>query len=64
MSNVIKLNTVKRTRTQDRTKGITLCGSGFHKWKVVIDTSFDVRQGKLVTKERCERCHEERTVLK
>ena len=64
MGNVIKLNTVRRTRLQDKAKGVTLCGSGFHKWKVVIDTRFDVRQGKLITTERCERCHEERTLLK
>lgn len=64
MSNVIKLDSVRRSRLQDRAKALTLCGSGFHKWKIVIDTHFDVRQGKLVTTERCVRCHEERTVLK
>ncbi len=64
MSNVIKLNTLRRAKLQDRAKAVTLCGSGFHKWKVVKDTQFDVHQGKLVTTERCERCKEERTVLK
>lgn len=64
MGDVIKLNTVKRARLQDKAKATTLCGSGFHKWKVVIESRFDVRQGKLVTTERCERCQEERTVLK
>ncbi|HUX89835.1 MAG TPA: hypothetical protein VMV48_04000 [Gallionellaceae bacterium] len=64
MGNVIKLNTVRRSRLQDKAKAATLCGSGFHKWKTVIDSRFDVRQGRLVTTERCERCHEERTVLK
>lgn len=64
MGEVIKLNTVKRARLQEKARVTTLCGSGFHKWKVVIESRFDVRQGKLVTTERCERCHEERTVLK
>ena len=64
MGNVIKLNTVRKTRLQDKAKAATLCGSGFHKWKIVTESRFDVRQGKLVTTERCERCQEERTILK
>ena len=64
MGNVIKLNTIKRARLQDKARAATQCSSGFHKWKFVIDSRFDVRQGKLVTTERCERCHEERTMLK
>jgi hypothetical protein len=64
MSNVIKLSTVKRARQELKSKALTLCGSGFHKWKIVIDSRFDVRQGKLITTERCERCHEKRTFLK
>jgi len=63
MNNVIKLKTVRRARQQDRAKGVTLCQSGFHKWKPVAGQRFDVRQGKLVTTERCERCNEERTIL-
>ncbi len=34
----------------------TLCRSGFHKWKLDKDKVFDVKQGKLVTSYRCERC--------
>lgn len=37
-----------------------LCQHGFHKWKVRQDKQFDVRQGKLVTIYRCERCDEEK----
>ena len=59
MNNVIKLRTVR----QARAKGKTLCGHGFHKWKLVTAKRFDVRQGKLVTVERCTRCSEERTRL-
>ena len=64
MGNVVKLNTVRRARLQDRAKSVTLCQSGFHKWKSVIGDRFDVKQGRLVTTERCERCHEQRTILK
>jgi len=56
VSNVIKLSKVK----QKRAEGKTLCSSGFHKWRVVKGTHFDVRQGKLITAERCERCGKER----
>jgi hypothetical protein len=34
----------------------TLCRSGFHKWKVDKNKVFDVKQGRLVTVYRCERC--------
>ena len=64
MSNVIRLNTVRRARLQDRAKAVTLCQSGFHKWKPVIGDHFDVKQGKLVTTERCQGCNIERTILK
>jgi len=64
MDNVIIFNKIKKERRQVKAKTLTLCGSGFHKWKAVIDTHFAVRQGKLITTERCERCHEERTMLK
>ncbi|MBD2858054.1 hypothetical protein IB286_03470 [Spongiibacter sp. KMU-158] len=34
----------------------TLCREGHHKWKVDKAKQFDVKQGKLVTVYRCERC--------
>jgi hypothetical protein len=37
-------------------KGKTLCRSGFHKWLIVTEKKFDVKQGKLVTVYRCKRC--------
>lgn len=63
MSNVVKLNTARRARLQDKAKGVTMCQSGFHKWKSVAGQRFDVKQGRLVTTERCERCGVERTIL-
>jgi len=44
----------------ERAGGRTLCRSGFHRWVVCGDTHFDVRQGRLVTLERCARCGEAR----
>jgi hypothetical protein len=59
MSNIINLKKVK----QKRAEGKTLCGSGFHKWETLSARRFDVKQGKLVSAERCTRCGEERTRL-
>jgi len=63
-SNIINLRTVRHARLQERAKGVTLCSSGFHKWKVDTETRFDVKQGKLMTTQRCTRCNETRTKLK
>lgn len=64
MSKVIQLDKVRKERLQDKAKQTTLCGSGFHKWKILTGTRFDVKQGKLVTVEKCERCGIERNSLK
>jgi hypothetical protein len=63
-SNVINLRTARHARLQERAKGVTLCGSGFHKWKIDTGAGFDVKQGKLITTQRCTRCNETRTKLK
>ncbi len=44
-------------------EGKTLCKSGFHKWAVDPKKQFDVKQGKLVTIKRCERCGVTKTEL-
>jgi hypothetical protein len=59
MSNVINLKKAK----QQRADGKTLCSSGFHKWQLLAGQRFDVKQGRLVSAERCKRCGEERTKL-
>ena len=59
MPTVVKLATARRTRADRQ----TLCRSGFHKWQVLADRRFDVKQGKLLTVERCRRCGEQRTRL-
>jgi hypothetical protein len=58
-SNVISLKQVKRRRAE----GQTLCSSGFHKWQVLPEKRFDVKQGKLVSTQRCTRCGTERSIL-
>ncbi len=59
MSNVINLKKAK----QKRADGKTMCTSGFHKWELLSARRFDVKQGKLVSTERCKRCGEERIKL-
>jgi hypothetical protein len=59
MSNVINLKKAK----QKRADGKTLCVSGFHKWELQSGRRFDVKQGRLVSTERCKRCGEERIKL-
>jgi hypothetical protein len=53
MGNVVQF---KRPSISEKHKGNTLCRSGFHKWKIVQEKQFDVKQGKLVTVYQCERC--------
>ena len=60
MGDVIRF---KKPSLQDKHKGKTLCKSGFHKWEIV-DTPFDVKQGKMVSRYRCKRCGLEKTEAK
>ena len=53
MGEVVKF---KKISPKEKHKGKTLCRSGFHKWKVVTEKKFDVKQGKLVTVLECTRC--------
>lgn len=54
----------KKPSPFDKHKGKTLCRSGFHKWQVVKEKQFDVKQGKLVTVYKCTRCGEQKVELK
>jgi len=62
-ADIVNLTTVRRARLQARAKSVTLCRSGFHKWKTMNEGRFDVKHGKLITAQRCTRCDEERTRL-
>ena len=58
-----KILNFKKPRAKDRNKGKTLCLHDFHKWALVSERKFDVRQGRLVTLYRCQRCGKEKTEL-
>ena len=55
---------LRRPKAAEKHQGKTLCRSGFHKWKVDKDRVFDVKQGRLVTIYRCERCGATRNELR
>ncbi len=54
-----KIVDFRRPKAADKHKGNTLCRRGFHKW-TAVNKPFDVKQGKLVTCFRCERCGQEK----
>ena len=51
-----KILAFKKKTVAEKHKGKTLCRSGFHKWTIVKENTFDSKQGKLVTTYQCERC--------
>ena len=53
MNNVLPF---KRPSASEKFKGSSLCRDGFHKWEVVTEKQFDVKQGQLVTVYECARC--------
>lgn len=60
MGKIIKF---RRPSARERAEGKTLCENGFHKWRVITEKKFDVKQGRLVTLYRCARCGKEKTKL-
>lgn len=58
MGNIL---TFKKRRLSEKHKGKSLCREGFHKWQPDKSQSFDVKQGKLITRYRCTRCGKTRT---
>jgi len=61
VSDVVRFDKAVKRRRRDRARGRTLCGRGFHRWRVDTARRFDVKLGRLVTSEVCERCGERRT---
>jgi len=51
----------KKPSLKDKAAGKTLCSRGFHKWVVDKAKQFDVKQGRLITIHRCQRCGKTRT---
>lgn len=62
MGEVVKFKKPKPS-LREKAEGKTLCNRGFHRWQTVSERKFDVRQGKLVTLLRCERCGREQIKL-
>ena len=60
MGDIVKF---KKTKPSVKHRGKTLCKNGLHKWVQQKSTSFDVKQGKLITREKCNRCEAVRTRL-
>ena len=46
----------KKPKPGHKHRGRILCQRGLHRWKVVTERKFDVKQGKLVTELCCTRC--------
>jgi hypothetical protein len=53
MADIIKF---RKRKPSEKHRGKTLCRSGFHQWQTLNEKRFDVKQGKLVTVQRCRRC--------
>ncbi len=53
----------KRPSLKQKAQGRTLCNAGFHKWQLDQRKQFDVRQGRLVSVRRCQRCGLSKTTL-
>ncbi len=60
MGDVLAFDPGKKGQKKTDAKS-TLCREGHHRWKVVTRNRFDVKQGKLVTAYRCERCGKTKT---
>ena len=41
---------------KSKPQGNTLCRQGHHKYRILTERKFDVKQGKLVTVWECVRC--------
>jgi len=48
--------TFKKKKLSEKHRGKTLCKNGFHKWEIITERQFDVKQGQLVTVYKCKRC--------
>lgn len=55
-----KAKQLKSDKQKQQRKSHILCKNGHHKWKVVTENKFDVKQGKLVTCYKCEHCGKEK----
>jgi hypothetical protein len=61
MTDPVNLNKFRKQQRKQRAQGDTLCRRGLHKWHFDEKKQFDVKQGKLVSIQRCARCGKQRT---
>ena len=61
MEKPTNLDKFRKQRRKARGSGSTLCRSGFPQWKDDETKQFDVKQGRLVSVQRCARCNRTRT---
>lgn len=60
----VELRTAPSAKTKSaKGRGNTLCRNNHHKWETVKSSQFDVKQGRLVTIQRCARCGKQRNRL-
>tara|TARA_S200000501_G_scaffold52176_1_gene42333 strand:- start:713 stop:916 length:204 start_codon:yes stop_codon:yes gene_type:complete len=57
------LGKVRKLRRKKTAQGKTLCARGFHKWVDDDKKQFDVKQGRLISIQRCQRCGIARTKI-
>lgn len=55
MTNIVSIASARAAKKKSG-KANTLCRNGHHKWQIDKAKQFDVKQGKLVTIYRCQRC--------
>lgn len=55
--------TKKKSKRKLEAQGKSFCKNGFHKWRIDQQKQFDVKNGKLVTIRRCQRCGVNKTTL-
>ncbi len=60
MANILPF---RKPRASEKHRGNTLCRSGHHKWEIDKERVFDTKQGRLVTRLRCQRCGKVKTRL-
>ena len=57
------LGKFRKLRRKHTAQGKTLCARGFHKWVDDGKKQFDVKQGRLISIQRCQRCGIEKTQI-
>jgi predicted metal-binding protein len=57
---MVEILPFRKRSLKEKHRGKTLCRHGHHKWVVEKESQFDVKQGRLVTVYRCQRCDRRR----